>query len=193
MTRLSQFAKSYYMRLLWATLLLIGLIDHLAGARSEFCTDTKRAIDYAPFRVTRWFSLRLSLVSCTHFHTPPRPSTRYHASISGIKSDCQIRSCIITHVRERAGDRPYASYPYFPPGTMLIIILLIVSVTRLRNQNTCRKLSSYWNRLFVDYTYLLILTRSSLSSLSRLYHYFNYSSSDTRSLRMDIYLLIIKY
>ena len=121
-----------------SSLLLIDLIDYLAGAGNEFCTGTKQPT--MPFRVTHRFSLHLSPVSCTHFHTISRPCTRYratnHASVAlGIKGDSHDSSlCIITHVH---ADRPYASYPHFQPGSGTRCTTVVLrNIIRLRNQDT---------------------------------------------------------
>lgn len=116
-------------------LLLIDLIDCLAGAGNEFCTSTKRPT--TPFRVTHRFSLHLSPVSRTFTLYRDRtahaiPSHGYHASTRNKRRLARQVRCIITHVH---ADRPYASYPHFQPGTRRITVVLR-NITRLRNQDT---------------------------------------------------------
>lgn len=159
--------KSFAIReFIMSGLLLIDLIDCLAGAGNEFCTDTKRRT--TPFRVTRWlFTTSITCIMHALSHsTAAVPRTRYRATditpAPGIKGDSRTRCvsplCHNTRARTRCGDRPYASYPHFQPGTRLTVVLpsvLQASSTRLP---AARALSSYSSRSFVDYTYFTDLS-----------------------------------
>jgi len=123
-----------------SSLLLIDLIDYLAGAGNEFCTGTKQPT--IPFRVTHRFSLHLSPVSCTHFHIVSRSC---RARDTELRISCQRSTrnkrrrtigslCIITHVH---ADRPYANYPHFQSGSGTRRTTVVLrNITRLRNQDT---------------------------------------------------------
>lgn len=151
--------------------IIVPLITHRSNRLSRRCGEWilhgAQRDSTRPLTVTRWFSPHLSPVSCTHFHTLPRPRTRYRAmgiasaSTRNKKGLAEVR-CIITHVRERALQWPsLCQLPTFSTrnkARSTVVLLPSVHKAPRPGYQAARALSSYWSRSFVDYIYFANLS-----------------------------------
>jgi len=101
------------------------------------------------------------------------PCTRYCATditpAPGIKGDSVGPLYHNTRARMCVGDRPYASYPHFQPGTRLITVILALQGSATRIPGV------HFRVIEADHAQIIftLLTLARLR-LYRRYHYFNY-------------------